>query len=111
MLHLTDGEHGREYRAVAAAGRNLATDADDFSFASVQEALDVAVVAGAISAFHEQRDILAKHFVRLPAEQTFGRAIEGFDDAVLIDENDGLHSSIEYCLEVQSGTKTCGHPG
>ena len=111
LLHLAHGEHRREYRAVAAACRNLAADADDFGFASVQEALEVAVVTGAVGAFHEQRDVFAHHFSGRPAEQAFGRAIEGFDDAVLVDEDDGLHSGIEYRLEVQPGTKTFGHPG
>ncbi len=100
-LHFAHREVDIEDRTVSAASFHLAAGADDVTLARFAVALEVPVVFGLVRLGHQQLDVLPDHFGRPEAEEPFGRGVHCFNNARLVDRDDGVDRSVEHRLALR----------
>ena len=109
-FHLADGKLHRKGRAVLALADDDAADADDAPLAGDLVAIEIAVVAAAVRLRHQHADVEPGRLGGADAEQAFGGAAEGLNDAEFVDHDHRVRNGIEDRLQMRlARTRVAGH--
>ena len=83
---------------VLPSGRRASTlaavAADQATTLALQVALNVGVVAGAVGLGHQDGHVLAHHVLGAPAQDAFGRCVEGLHPPLRIDHHHAVHGRV-----------------
>jgi len=102
-LELGNRKVDGKYIAIFSSRFNFAANAHDVCLAGHQVTLQKTIVLLAVWRGHQHADITAEHFLRAVAKYPLGRRIDGFDDAVLVDGDDGIDGHIEQRTKARLG--------
>ncbi len=98
-LELADRQVNRKDRPVLAAGHHLPADADDLALSRLQMMAKVAVMPAAKRLGHQHIDVAADQLVAGKPEHLLDRSIEGADQSLVIDDDDGADSRLQRGLQ------------
>ncbi len=90
VADLRDPQFDGEVLAIAAHGGQLAVLLQRARFASNGIVVQIAVVGGAVGLGHQYRQVAPDDLLAAVAEDVLGGMVEGFDDAALVDDDDGV---------------------
>ncbi len=90
LLDFTDGQIDREQRAVLPSADHFPADADNLLDSRLEVIGDVTVVLLGVRLGHQHRDVLSQQLGLAVAKDSLGRRVDRFNDAVIVDANDGV---------------------
>ncbi len=92
---LGDREIQREDRAIPPPAPDLTPDTDNLRLAGRAVIGDVPIVLAVIGLGHQHADVAPNDFVRRIKEDLLGGAVEGLNDAVLVDHRDRIDRGVD----------------
>ena len=88
-----------EDRSVAAPAHFLAARANHCRHPGFAISHQIAVVLALMGLGHQPFDVVAQQFFLGVTEHRGGGAVESLDRAVIVDDDDGIHRRVHYCVQ------------
>ena len=96
LCHRADGQAHINQAAVLVQGLHFPARANDVGVAGGQVVLQVIIVRLAMGRGHQDADVAAQDVCRFPAQQLFGRRVEGHDAAIAFNHDDAVHRRVDH---------------